>query len=187
MACKSRAPWPIDDMSYLAGWHKDATTRCGCSSTGLSVDNDVLIFAVAAVYHLQGQGQLELWVAFCSGLHLCLSLQSMRSQVLLDPTSRRLCPFFMLSCAGCDTVTCFAGRGKKTTLTARTRNLLVLFLPQLVVRAWLARRLGLIYSTFSFSCMTGQALKLMWTRQESNSSPKKVDRLTLFLSRRLHC
>ena len=80
-----------------------------------TVDTDVLVLATAAYYNLQtDESTLELWVAFGTGTHLRYIAAHEIAMALGKERSFAL-PFFH-AFTGCDTVSCFGGRGKKTAV-----------------------------------------------------------------------
>ena len=87
------------------GSSQDCATR--------TVDTDVLVLAIALARSLQEQQ--ELWVAMGSGSHLCYIAAHEISHSLGSEMSKSLPVFHAFT--GCDTVSCFAGRGKKTAFT----------------------------------------------------------------------
>ena len=81
-----------------------------------TVDTDVLVLAVAALSHLSGPAQLELWVAFGTGANLrYIAAHKICSR--LGPRVSKTLPFFH-AFTGCDTVSYFSGKGKKTAFEA---------------------------------------------------------------------
>jgi hypothetical protein len=81
-----------------------------------TVDTDVLVLAVATFFQLPFQRQLEFWVAFGTGKHLrFIAVHELASS--LGPENSKALPVFH-AFTGCDTVSCFAGRGKKTAMEA---------------------------------------------------------------------
>ncbi|KAK3737278.1 hypothetical protein QZH41_007347 [Actinostola sp. cb2023] len=118
-----------DDISSMAPCtHEEADTRMLLHAADAvqqghhkilirTVDTDVLVLAVAIVQHLQQQEQrLELWLAFGTGLHLHYLAVHEISRSLGLEMSEALPVFHAFT--GCDTVSCFGGRGKKTALAA---------------------------------------------------------------------
>ncbi|KAK3742384.1 hypothetical protein QZH41_002604 [Actinostola sp. cb2023] len=84
-----------------------------------TVDTDVLVLAVACVQKIQlrqdsDDACIELWVAFGAGTHLRYIAAHEISRSLNPEVSIALPVFHAFT--GCDTVSCFAGRGKKTAL-----------------------------------------------------------------------
>jgi len=88
------------------GSSQDCATR--------TVDTDVLVLAIALARSLQEQ-QAELWVAMGTGSHLRYIAAHEISHSLGSEMSKSLPVFHAFT--GCDTVSCFAGRGKKTAFT----------------------------------------------------------------------
>jgi hypothetical protein len=84
-----------------------------------TVDTDVLVLAVAVFHHLSSmrpEEQLEVWVAFGTGINLrYIPAHSIACN--LGPERSKALPAFH-AFTGCDTVSCFAGRGKKTAMEA---------------------------------------------------------------------
>ncbi len=79
------------------------------------VDTDVLVLAIALAGSLQEQ-QVEVWIAMGTGSDLrYIAAHEISNSLGLD-MSKSLPVFHAFT--GCDTVSCFAGRGKKTALTA---------------------------------------------------------------------
>ena len=117
---------PRDDTSSLAPCtHEEADTRMLLHVQDAvqqghekilvrTVDTDVLVLAVAVLQQLREHERLELWVAFGTGTHLryIATHEIFRS---LGPQVSKALPVFH-AFTGCDTVSCFGGRGKKTAL-----------------------------------------------------------------------
>ena len=84
-----------------------------------TVDTDVLVLAGAVFHHLSSMRpdeQLEIWVAFGTGINLrYIPAHSIASS--LGPERSKALPVFH-TFTGCDTLSCFAGRGKKTAVEA---------------------------------------------------------------------
>ena len=82
-----------------------------------TVDTDVLVLAIAFAGILQEQQvqQVEVWVAMGTGSHLRYLAAHEISNILGSGMSKALPVFHAFT--GCDTVSCFAGRGKKTAFT----------------------------------------------------------------------
>ena len=82
-----------------------------------TVHTNVLVLAVSVFHDLssmQPEEQLEVWVAFGTGINLrCIPAHSIASN-LGSERSKALPAFHAFT--GCDTVSCFAGRGKKTAI-----------------------------------------------------------------------
>ena len=79
-----------------------------------TVDTDVLVLAVTLADMLREQ-QVEVWVAMGTGSHLrYIAAHEISSS--LGPEMSKSLPIFH-AFTGCDTVSCFAGRGKKTAFT----------------------------------------------------------------------
>ena len=122
-------PIPRENIGRLAPCnHEEADTRMllhaadavQCSFTKIllcTVDTDVLILAVAYVQKLQefqGDETIELWVGFGAGAHLrYIAAHDISSK--LSPEVPKALPFFH-AFTGCDTVSCFYGKGKKTAM-----------------------------------------------------------------------
>ncbi|KAL9954824.1 hypothetical protein ACROYT_G042404 [Oculina patagonica] len=81
-----------------------------------TVDTDVLVLTIAVFQQLREKEQLQLWVAFGSGTHLRFIAAHEISRKLGPQVSKALPVFHAF--IGCDTVSCFGGRGKKTALEA---------------------------------------------------------------------
>ena len=119
---------PRDDTSSLAPCtHEEADTRMllhvqdavqqGHKKILLrTVDTDVLVLTVAVLYQLREHEQLDLWVAFGTGTHLRYIAAHEISRKLGSQVSKALPVFHAFT--GCDTVSSFGGRGKKTALEA---------------------------------------------------------------------
>lgn len=87
----------------------DAVNHGYCKVMIRTVDSDVLVLAIAAVQQLDID---ELWVAFATGKSFrYLPAHEMAS--VLGPEKCIALPF-LHAFSGCDTVSSFAGRGKKT-------------------------------------------------------------------------
>ncbi|KAJ8405691.1 hypothetical protein AAFF_G00316710 [Aldrovandia affinis] len=96
------------DMRILL--HVQDAVRPGYTKVSIcTVDTDVVILAVAAAGRLDID---ELWVAFATGKNFRY-LAAHEMAVALGPNKCRGLPFFH-AFTGCDTVSCFSGRGKKT-------------------------------------------------------------------------
>ena len=81
-----------------------------------TVDTDVLVLAVAVVHQLSEDEQLELWVAFGTGTHLRkIAAQEMSRK--LGPQVSKVLPVFH-AFTGCDMVSCFGSKEKRTALEA---------------------------------------------------------------------
>ena len=82
-----------------------------------TVDTDVLVLAIAFAGILQEQQvqQVEVWVAMGTGSHFRYIGAHEISNNLGSGMSKALPVFHAFT--GCDTVSCFAGRGKKTAFT----------------------------------------------------------------------
>ena len=120
-------PISRDNMGRLAPCnHEEADTRmllhaadavqCGFTKILLRTVV-VLILAVAFVEklkELQGDQTIELWVGFGTGAHLrYIATHDISSK--LKPQVPKALPFFH-AFTGCDTVSCFYGKGKKTAM-----------------------------------------------------------------------
>jgi hypothetical protein len=84
-----------------------------------TVDTDVLVLAVAVFHHLSSirpEEQLEMWVAFGTGINLRYIPAHSITSTLGEERSKALPAFHAFT--GCDTVSCFAGRAKKTAMEA---------------------------------------------------------------------
>lgn len=77
-----------------------------------TVDTDVVVLAVALVPKLPENANAELWIKFGTGKHLRF-LAAHEIARGLGPQKSLALPFFH-AFTGCDTVSCFSGRGKKT-------------------------------------------------------------------------
>jgi hypothetical protein len=102
--------------------HEEADTRmilhvASATAAGFSkilirtVDTDVVVLAIAC-FHRLSVPVSELWVAFGAGKHLRYLPIHLLATLLGSDRSCAL-PFFH-AFTGCDTVSCFTGRGKKT-------------------------------------------------------------------------
>lgn len=87
----------------------DAASNGFTKITLRTVDTDVVVLAVAAVPKL---GLQELWIAFGTGQHLRYIPAHSISRTL-GPEKSRALPMFH-AYTGCDTVSSFANKGKKT-------------------------------------------------------------------------
>ena len=74
-----------------------------------TVDTDVVVLAVTASEQLEID---ELWIAFATGKNFRY-LAAHEIAMTLGPSKCHGLPFFH-ALTGCDTVSCFSGRGKKT-------------------------------------------------------------------------
>uniref|UniRef100_UPI00358E697A uncharacterized protein n=1 Tax=Myxine glutinosa TaxID=7769 RepID=UPI00358E697A len=87
----------------------DAARRGYCRIMLRTVDTDVLVLAVSTVARLENT---EIWVAFGTGKHLrYIPAHDIATE--LGSEKARALPMFH-AFTGCDTVSSFAGRGKKT-------------------------------------------------------------------------
>ena len=77
-----------------------------------TVDTDVLVLAVATLVQLSSPTQPELWLAFGTGGSLWY-IAAHTICINLGPRVSRALPVFH-AFTGCDTVSCFSGKGKKT-------------------------------------------------------------------------
>ena len=98
--------------------HAADAVECGFTKILLcTVHTDVLILAVAFVEKLQefqGNQTIEPWVGFGTGAHLhYIAAHDISSK--LKPQVPKALPFFH-AFTGCDTVSCFYGKGKKTAI-----------------------------------------------------------------------
>lgn len=104
------APCSHEEADTRILLHVQDAVRQGYTKVSIrTVDTDVVILAVAAVGHLDID---ELWVAFATGKNFRY-LAAHEMAVALGPNKCRGLPFFH-AFTGCDTVSCFSGRGKKT-------------------------------------------------------------------------
>ena len=81
-----------------------------------TVDTDVLVLTVAVFHQLLNppDEELQLWVAFGTGINLkYIAAHTIANQ--LGPERSKALPGFH-GFTGCDTVSSFAGRGKKTAI-----------------------------------------------------------------------
>ena len=80
-------------------------------------DTDVLALAMAfaGIHQEQQVQQVEVWVAMCTGSHFRYIGANEISNNLGSGMSKSLPEFNAFT--GCDTASCFAGRGKKTAFT----------------------------------------------------------------------
>ena len=82
-----------------------------------TVDTDVLVLAVSVFHDLSSmrpEEQLEMWVAFGTGINLRYIPAHSIASNLGSERSKALPAFHAFT--GCVTVSCFAGRGKKTAM-----------------------------------------------------------------------
>jgi hypothetical protein len=80
-----------------------------------TVDTDVLVLAVSCVQRVRYVQQVELWVAFGCGANMrYIAAHNMSNSLGLEMS--RALPFFH-ALTGCDTVSCFSGKGKRTAWT----------------------------------------------------------------------
>ena len=119
---------PRNDISSLAPCsHEEADTRMllhvqdalqqGHKKILLrTVDTDVLVLAVAFLQQVTDLEHLDLWVAFGTGNNFRY-IAAHEIATKLGPEVSKALPVFH-AFAGCDTVSCFGGRGKKTALEA---------------------------------------------------------------------
>ena len=121
---------PLEDMSRsrLAPCsHEEADTRmflhvvdavqAGYTKISVrTVDTDVLVLAVALTQKLQilSQDSIELWVAFGTGANLRYIAAHEISRSLTANAALALPAFHAFT--GCDTVSCFYGKSKKTAM-----------------------------------------------------------------------
>ena len=81
-----------------------------------TVDTDVLVLAVAFLQQVTEGEHLDLWVAFGTGNNFRY-IATHEIATKLGPEVSKALPVFH-AFTGCDTVSCFGGRGKKTALEA---------------------------------------------------------------------
>ena len=119
---------PRDDTSSLApSSHEEADTRmfihaADAIQSGFtkiivrSVDTDVLVLAVALVQKLQALASesIQLWVAFGTGEHLRYLAAHEIANTFTNNAALALPAFQTFT--GCNTVSCFYGKNKKTPL-----------------------------------------------------------------------
>ncbi len=104
------APCTHEEADTRILLHVEDAVRHGCTKVLIrTVDTDVVILAVAAAEHLQID---ELWVAFGTGKNFRF-LAAHEMAAALGPNKCRGLPFFH-ALTGCDNVSSFGGRGKKT-------------------------------------------------------------------------
>ena len=91
---------------------------------------------------------------------------------------------------GCDTVSCFAGQGKKTAFaiwkSATQQSQLPSWSWQLLPSVWV-KSASATWNALWSSCMTEPAPKFMSTMQGSSCLLRKAEFLMLFLPLRHHC
>ena len=131
----STIPIPSNNIARLAPCnHEEADTRmllhaadavqCGYSKILLrTVDTDVVVLAIAFVEQLQELQDdfkmIEIWVGFGTGTHFRYIAAHEIARTLKPQVSRAL-PFFH-AFTGCDSVSCFYGKGKKTAMDTWNR------------------------------------------------------------------
>ena len=81
-----------------------------------TVDTDVLVLAAAFLQQITEGEHLDLWVAFRTGNHFQY-IAAHEIATKLGPEVSKALPVFH-AFTGCDTVSCFGGRVKKTALEA---------------------------------------------------------------------
>ncbi|CAH3107879.1 unnamed protein product, partial [Porites lobata] len=181
---------PRDDTSSLApSSHEEADTRmfihaADAIQSGFtkiivrSVDTDVLVLAVALVQKLQALASesIQLWVAFGTGEHLrYLAAHEIANK--FNNTAALALPAFH-AFTGCDTVSCFYGKSKKTALEAWksfpevTPVFIALSRAQTeIAEEWMStleRFVVLLYDRTSSSSSVNEARKQLFTRKARN-------------------
>ena len=116
-------PPRVDGVASLDSTHEEADTRVfvhvadmlhrGHTSIMVrTTDSDVVIIAVSVVQHLRSLGLQELWVAYGTGASFRYIPAHNVARHLGDARSLGLLTFHSMT--GCDTVSAFFGKGKKT-------------------------------------------------------------------------
>ena len=114
--------WPaaMDVSALMPCSHEEADTRLFVHLADMyrqghrniqirTVDSDVVVIAISEVCHLEG---CELWIAFGVGTSFrYIPAHSIADNIGLEKATSL--PFFH-AFTGCDTVSCFSGKGKKT-------------------------------------------------------------------------
>ncbi|KAJ8394095.1 hypothetical protein AAFF_G00049000 [Aldrovandia affinis] len=103
------APCSHEEADTRILLHVQDAVRQGYTKVSIRTVDNVVILAVAAAGRLDID---ELWVAFATGKNFRY-LAAHEMAVALGPNKCRGLPFFH-AFTGCDTVSCFGGRGKKT-------------------------------------------------------------------------
>ena len=145
-----------------------------------TVDTDVLVLAIALAGRLQEQ-QVELWVVMGTGSHLRYIAAHEISNCLGSEMSKSLPVFHTFT--GCDTVSRFAGRGKKTAFTVWKSYPAVTdaFLQLATTPTPLVSEACMTYlNGSSFSCTTEQATRQMSMKPGSSCLHKKAERMMQF-------
>ncbi len=104
------APCTHEEADTRMLLHVEDAVKQGYTKVSVrTVDTDVVVLAVTAAQRLNID---ELWVAFATGRSFRF-LAAHEIAKTLGPNKCRALPFFH-AFTGCDTVSCFGGRGKKT-------------------------------------------------------------------------
>ena len=104
------APCTHEEANTRMLLHMEDAVKQGYTKVSVrTVDTDVVVLAVTAAQRLNID---ELWVAFATGRSFRF-LAAHEIAKTLGPNKCRALPFFH-AFTGCDTVSCFGGRGKKT-------------------------------------------------------------------------
>ena len=104
------APCTHEEADTRMLLHVEDAVKHGYTKVSVrTVDTDVVVLAVTAAQRLNID---ELWVAFATGRSFRF-LAAHEIAKTLGPNKCRALPFFH-AFTGCDTVSCFGGRGKKT-------------------------------------------------------------------------
>ena len=106
------APCTHEEADTRILLHVQDAVRQGYTKVSIrTVDTDVVVLAVTAAERLEIE---ELWIAFATGKNFRY-VAAHEIAMTLGPSKCHGLPFFH-ALTGCDTVSCFSGRGKKTTL-----------------------------------------------------------------------
>lgn len=128
----STIPIPVNSIGRLAPCnHAEADTRMllhaadavQCAYTKIllhTVDTNVLVLSfVDKLQELQDDERIEIWVGFGTGTHFRY-IAAHEIPKMLKPQVSRALPFFH-AFTGCDTASCFYGKGKKTAMDTWNR------------------------------------------------------------------
>jgi len=110
----SLSPCTHEEADTRLFLHAADVVRDGCKRVLIrSVDTDVVVLAVAKFKEAEAE---EIWIAFGTGANFrCIAVHDIA--VSLNPRKCTRLPMFH-TFTGCDTVSVFAGRGKKTAWEA---------------------------------------------------------------------
>ena len=183
------------DVSAMAPCsHEKADTRMfiarqGCGRKRSSADhaaNSGYRRCRPGCLHIVSMENTQLWIAFGTGKHLRY-IPSHEIATSLGAEKAQALPMFH-AFTGCDTVSSFAGKGKKTAFdTWRSFNAATEVFARLVTRPTSLDNICMYSSHTWCLCMIGGVTKLLWTQPGSTCSRQKPDLSAPFHQPELHC